>query len=164
MKAAPDTVVKITYELRTEPGGEIVDFADQDSPLTFLCGHQQLLEKFEQNIEGLEEGETFEFNLSPSEGYGEYDEDALITLDRELFGGPDQYGHLLVEGNMIPLRDEQGNQYEGRIASINDTSVVVDMNHPLAGKTLYFTGVILSVRAADPAEIAHGHIHEGNEH
>lgn len=165
MKAAPNTVVKITYELRTEPQGEICDSADRENPLTFLHGHKYLLDKFEKNIEGLAAGEQFRFTLSPDEGYGGYDPEALIKLEKALFAGsPVPQEQLLFVGNVIPLQDQHGNQFEGRITGISETDVQVDMNHPLAGKTLFFSGEVIEVRAAHPEEIAHGHVHEGGHH
>ncbi len=164
MKAAPDTVVKITYELRTEPEGDIFDSADRDNPLTFLHGHKNLLDKFEKNIEGLVAGDQFKFALTPLEGYGDYDLEAMVKLDKSMFAGPTPQPDLLAIGNMIPLQDQHGNQFEGRITNISETEVVVDMNHPLAGKTLYFSGEVLNVREAHPTEIAHGHVHEGGHH
>ncbi|MDZ4845914.1 MAG: peptidylprolyl isomerase [Chitinophagales bacterium] len=165
MKAAFNTVVKITYELRTEPQGEIFDTAGSDNPLTFLHGHGNLLEKFEKNIEGLIAGEQFKFELTAEEGYGEYDFNAIVKVDKAMFAGsPVPQEQLLFVGNVIPLQDQEGNQFEGRVTSISETEVVFDMNHPLAGKTLFFSGEIIEVRAAHPEEIAHRHVHEGGHH
>lgn len=165
MKAAANTVVKISYELRTEPQGEVFDSADRNNPLVFLHGHRNLLDKFEKNIEGLIAGEQFSFELTPLEGYGEYDLNAFAKLDKGMFAGsPVPQEQILFVGNIVPLQDQHGNQFEGRITTISETEVVVDMNHPLAGKTLFFSGEVLEVRAAQPEEIAHGHVHEGGHH
>jgi len=67
MKAAPDRVVKITYELRTEPIGEVKDSADKESPFAFLFGHGNVLDLFEKNLEGKITGDKFRFNLSAEE-------------------------------------------------------------------------------------------------
>lgn len=165
MKAALNTVVKIAYELRTEPEGEIFDSANHENPLTFLHGHKYLLEKFEKNIEGLSAGEKFKFQVAPTDGYGEYDLNAFVKLDKAMFAGsPVPQEQLLFAGNIIPLQDQHGNHFDGRITGISETEVTVDMNHPLAGKTLFFSGEVLEVRAAHPEEIAHGHVHEGGHH
>jgi FKBP-type peptidyl-prolyl cis-trans isomerase SlyD len=73
---------------------------------------------------------------------------------------------MLFEGNIIPMMDQQGNRYEGRVMRVGENSVKMDFNHPLAGKTLYFTGTILDVRNATPDELAHGHVHgpHGHQH
>lgn len=165
MKAALNTVVKVTYELRTEPEGDVFDAAGNDSPLTFLFGHKTLLDRFEKNIEGLVAGNEFKFAIEPAEGYGHYDMESFVKLDKKMFEGSgvpqDQF---LYVGSVIPLADQHGNQFEGKITDISTEQVTVDMNHPLAGKTLYFSGQVIEVREAHPSEIAHGHVHEGGGH
>src|SRR5579862_8203914 len=101
MKAAPDTVVKISYELRTEPNGEVRDFADREAPFAFLFGHNNVLDKFEKNLEGLIAGNRFSFVLTPEEGYGVYDNEAVVELDKNVFAvdGVVQNDMLFV-GNM----------------------------------------------------------------
>lgn len=165
MKAALNTIVKITYELRTEPEGAVFDAADKDSPLTFLFGRKNLLDRFEKNIEGLMAGNQFKFAIKPAEGYGEYDLESFVKLDKKMFEGsgvPQE--QFLFVGSVIPLADQQGNQFEGKITDISGEYVTVDMNHPLAGKTLYFSGEVIEVRQAHPTEIEHGHVHEGGHH
>ena len=165
MKAAPDTVVKITYQLRTEPEGQVMDSADTETPFTFLFGHQNVLEKFEQNLEGLIAGNQFTFTLTPEEGYGEYDNEAVIQLDKSVFSHEGQVmEEMLFVGNIVPLQDQHGNPFQGRIVNIEDNEVVVDLNHPFAGKTLYFSGEVVEVRQAHPVEIEHGHVHEQGDH
>ena len=165
MKAGLNAVVKITYELRTEINGDVVDAANREEPLSFLFGHKNLLDRFEKNLEGLVAGNEFKFEIGPGEGYGEYDLNALLQLDKKMFedsGVPEK--DVLFVGNVIPLQDQNGNHFEGKISGITDEQVTVDMNHPLAGKTLYFSGEILEVRDAHPSEIEHGHTHEGGHH
>jgi FKBP-type peptidyl-prolyl cis-trans isomerase SlyD len=165
MKAAPDTVVKIAYELRTEPNGEIRDSADQDAPFAFLFGHNNVLDKFEKSLEGLVAGNRFNFVLSPEEGYGVYDNEAVVELDKNVFAvdGAVQ-SEMLFIGNVVPLQDQYGNPFQGRIVNITGDKVTVDLNHPFAGKTLHFSGEIIEVREAHPIEIEHGHVHEHGEH
>jgi FKBP-type peptidyl-prolyl cis-trans isomerase SlyD len=164
MKAAPDTVVKIAYELRTEPNGEVRDSATQQSPFSFLFGHNNVLDKFEKSLEGLIAGNQFNFTLSPEEGYGEYDSEAVIQLDKSVFAvdGVEQNDMLFV-GNVVPLQDQHGNPFQGRIVAVGD-KITVDLNHPFAGKTLYFSGNVVEVREAHQVELDHGHVHEHGDH
>jgi FKBP-type peptidyl-prolyl cis-trans isomerase SlyD len=164
MKAAPNTVVKIAYELRTEPTGQVRDSADASQPFAFLFGHGNVLDKFEKNLEGLIAGNQFNFVLAPEEGYGEYDNDAVIQLDKSVFAvdGVEQ-DEMLFVGNVVPLQDQHGNPFQGRIVSIAD-KVTVDLNHPFAGKTLYFSGSVVEVREAHQVELEHGHVHEHGDH
>lgn len=165
MKAAPNTVVKLVYELRTEPNGQVMDAADKDRPFAFLFGHGNVLELFEKNLEGLIAGNQFTFSLTAEEGYGEYDEQAVIQLDKSVFSvdGAVQEDMLFV-GNIVPLQDQFGNPFQGRIVNVTDDKVTVDLNHPFAGKPLLFSGEIIEVREAHPVEIEHGHVHEHGDH
>lgn len=165
MKATQNTVVKLSYELRTEPNGEVMDAAEAAQPFSFLFGHNNVLDKFEKNLEGLIAGNQFQFVLSAEEGYGEYDEQAVVQLDKSVFsveGVPQE--DILFVGNIIPLQDQFGNPFQGRIVNITDNQVTVDLNHPFAGKPLHFSGTIIEVREAHPVEIEHGHVHEHGDH
>ncbi len=165
MKAAKDTVVRLTYELRNEPNGPVVDAADESHPFSFLFGHGNVLDKFEQNLEGLIAGNQFHFELSAEDGYGEYDEQAVIQLEKNIFAvdGVVQDDMLFV-GNIVPLQDQYGNPFQGRIVNIADDKITVDLNHPFAGKPLLFSGSIVEVREAHPVELEHGHVHEHGDH
>ncbi len=165
MKALPNTVVKISYELRNEPQGQIVDSADKENPFSFLFGHGNVLEKFEKNLEGLVAGNQFHFSLTPEEGYGTYDEEAVIQLEKNAFAvdGKVQEEMLFV-GNVVPLQDQNGNPFQGRIVNIILDKVTVDLNHPFAGKPLLFSGEVIEVREPHPVELEHGHVHEHGDH
>ena len=71
---------------------------------------------------------------------------------------------MLFVGNVVPLQDQHGNPFQGRIVAVGDSDVTVDLNHPFAGKTLYFSGELLEVREAHEVEIEHGHVHEHGDH
>ncbi len=165
MQAAQDTVLKITYQLRNEPTGGIVDEATEDAPFSFLFGHQNVLPKFEEHLQGKVAGNQFHFVLSPEDGYGVFEETGVVKLGKEMFMHEGVLQEDVLEiGNVIPLQDQDGNPFQGRVVGVDDTSVIIDLNHPLAGKELHFSGVILDVRAAHPVEIEHGHVHEGGNH
>src|SRR3954463_8519150 len=134
MKAGPNSVVKLTYELRNEPNGQVVDSADKENPFAFLFGHGNVLDLFEKKLEGLIAGNQFNFTLSAEEGYGEYDEQAVIQLDKSVFAvdGKVQEEMLFV-GNVVPLQDQDGNPFQGRVVAVTGDKVTVDLNHPFAG-------------------------------
>ncbi len=165
MKAEKNRVVGIAYQLRTEPQGEIMDSAEEAAPFEFLFGHNNVLELFEANLSGLEAGKEFSFTLSPEQGYGEYETEAVIRLGKEVFtlDGESQEDMIFL-GNMIPLQDQEGNPFQGRIIDIQQDTVDVDLNHPFAGKFLHFSGKVIHVREAHPIEIEHGHVHSGGNH
>jgi FKBP-type peptidyl-prolyl cis-trans isomerase SlyD len=166
MKSTQNSVVKITYQLRTEVNGPIADEANSENPFSFLLGHQNVLPKFEQALTDVQPGDTFQFTLTAEEGYGTHNPEAIVELDANMFAneqGEIQH-EVIAIGNMIPLQDNQGNRYQGVVVSNVDGSVIVDMNHPMAGKTLYFSGSVLDVRMATDEELSHGHVHDGTNH
>ncbi|MBS1524971.1 MAG: peptidylprolyl isomerase [Bacteroidetes bacterium] len=165
MKIAPKHVVSLTYDLYTkqDDGSEgLVESATEEQPLTFLYDAGQMLPKFEENLSDLSTGDTYEFRLSAEDAYGNYDEEAVASLPIEMFKGQDMPG----VGSTLPLQDNHGNRFQGQVVSIAEDSVIVDLNHPMAGQELHFKGVILNVRAATPEELSHGHAHgpDGHHH
>jgi FKBP-type peptidyl-prolyl cis-trans isomerase SlyD len=73
---------------------------------------------------------------------------------------------LLEVGRLLPLTDQEGNQFQGMVAAVADTTVKIDFNHPMAGVDLYFSGKVESIRDADATELEHGHVHgpDGHHH
>ena len=162
-------VVSLTYELKVQnDDGEqdLVETADTNNPMVFLFGASGLPDKFEENLEGKNEGESFSFALEAEEGYGDYDQNALVNIPKNVFevdGKIDD--EMLQEGNYIPMADNAGNHMQGRVMEVGDEEVVMDFNHPLAGMKMFFEGKIVEVREATAEEIAHGHVHgEGGHH
>ena len=162
-------VVSLTYELKIlNDDGEqtLVETADESNPMVFLYGVSGLPEKFEEYLDGKQEGEAFSFSLEAEEGYGEYDDNALVPIPKNVFevdGKIDD--EMLQEGNYIPMADNEGNHMQGRVMKIQGDEVVMDFNHPLAGMKMFFEGKVLSVREATPEEISHGHVHgDGGHH
>jgi FKBP-type peptidyl-prolyl cis-trans isomerase SlyD len=166
MQSTKDHVISISYQLLTEPNGPIADQATAEQPFSFLLGHGNVLPKFEAALTGVSVGDSFEFVLTPTEGYGEIDPEALVALDINMFTNEDgAIAHeMLVVGAVLPLRDNQGNQYRALIKNVDNEHVHVDLNHPMAGKTLYFSGNVIAIREATAEELSHGHVHDGTHH
>lgn len=156
MKIEKNTVVALTYELEVD--GQIVDKCTVERPLDFIHGMGYLLPKFEEEVAGLETGDKFEFTLTPEEGYGVVDPQRIIDLPVEAFS--DQEGNvrhdLLVEGSNITLVNQFGQPVPAKILKVEAKTVKVDVNHPMAGKTLNFKGEIVNVRPATEKEIKEG--------
>ena len=155
MKIEKDKVVVLTYELTVD--GKVADKATEERPLDYIHGNNMLLQKFEQELEGKEPGDSFEFTLTPDEGYGEFDETRLVELSKQAFTIDGKVmEEFLVVGKVIPMMNQDGNVVQGVVHEVKDSSVVMDFNHPMAGKTLCFTGSILSVREATEKELTEG--------
>ncbi|RFZ85423.1 peptidylprolyl isomerase [Mucilaginibacter terrenus] len=163
MKIEPQHVVSLTYDLYTkqEDGSEgLVESATQEQPLTFLFGAGQMIPKFEENLSTLSTGDSYDFHIQAAEAYGEFDEEAVANLPKEMFNGSD----LPQIGEVLPLQDNNGNRFQGQVVSVTEDSVIVDLNHPMAGQDLHFKGEIINVRPATPEELSHGHAHGPDGH
>ena len=143
MKISEKKVVALTYTLTVD--GQVADQTTEDRPLDFIFGMGYLLPKFEENIAG------------NAEGYGEHNPDMIVELPKHVFevDGKIQEG-LLTVGNMIPMMNQQGGVLHGKVHEVKDDSVMMNFNHPMAGKTLNFTGKILTVRDATEQELKEG--------
>lgn len=150
--------VTVGYKLQTvEANGEkvFVEETTTENPLTYLHGVGMMIPKFEEELKGLSVGDKKSFVITPDEGYGQVDPNAIAQLPLEMFN---ESGVPPV-GAMLPLTDDQGNQFRGVVAEVNDNAVVADLNHPMAGKTLEFDVEVINTRLATEEELSHGHAH-----
>ncbi|MCE6992190.1 peptidylprolyl isomerase [Dyadobacter sp. CY323] len=163
MKVEKNNVVALIYSLSipdAEGEVDVVEVVSEDDPMYFIQGISGLPEGFESQIEGLSAGDTFEFTVTAEEGYGEYDEEAVVELPKAVFQTDDvNQDELLQIGNIIPMTNEDGERMHGQVVEIKDDIVLMNFNHPLAGKEMFFSGQIISVRPATAEEISHGHVH-----
>lgn len=156
-------VVGIAYNLSIpDVDGEmnLVEVVNESDPMYFIYEMSGLPEKFEEQLAGLSEGSTFDFTIDPEEGYGDFDPEAVVELPKSLFimEGVEQ-DELLTIGNVIPMTNEDGERLQGQVIEVNDDQVIMDFNHPLAGKSMSFAGKVLSIREATQSELEHGHVH-----
>jgi len=166
MKVGNQKVVSLTYELReNDAQGELIQKVDAGRPFVYLFGVGGLLPKFEQNLEGLSQGDSFSFGMTAAESYGEHTEEAILQLEKSIFEIDGKVeDDLLTIGNQITMQDNHGNPIDGIVLEVSEDSVLMDFNHPLAGMDLHFTGTILEVREATDDEVAHGHAHGPHGH
>jgi FKBP-type peptidyl-prolyl cis-trans isomerase SlyD len=159
-------VVRLTYELRDAGNDTLIEKVEKEQPFTFLYGVGGLVEEFETNLANLKVGDSFDFKIKSENAYGSIDETAVVDIPKEAFMIDGKLQDDMLEvGNVLPMRDNDGNFLQGRITGLTDSAVLMDFNHPLAGKDLHFKGEILEVRAATAEEIDHGHVHgEGGHH
>ena len=175
MKIQKNKVVAVSYELEVE--GKIADKAGSEAPLEYIHGTGMLLPKFEASLDGKVAGDPFEFTLTPEEGYGTYNPNYLVKLPMEAFVVDGRtVTELLVVGRTLPMLNSEGQVVQGTIAAVDDKTVTMDFNHPMAGKTLHFTGKVEAVRDASEKELTEGlhgeylpkegcgHCHGGNCH
>lgn len=155
MKADLNKVVAVSYELEVE--GSIADKATSESPLEYIHGTGMLIPKFEANVAGKEPGDGFDFILSPEEGYGTYEPELRVAIPKDAFQIDGVIREdLLKIGNIIPMLNSEGQVVRGMVAAVGTETVTMDFNHPMAGKTLHFTGKVEAVRDATEKELTEG--------
>ena len=157
MEVAKNTVVALTYEL-LDADGKVVEKTEE--PIEYLHGgYQGIFPLVEKALAGKSPGESCRVRLEPDDAFGEYDAELVHLEPRSKF--PDSVG--------------VGMQFEGRgaesgatliytVTDVAEDKVVVDGNHPLAGRTLHFSCTVDAVRPATQEEISHGHVHGAHGH
>lgn len=157
MKISTNKFVALSYDLNVGEGEEreLMERATTEAPLEFIYGTGSMLEAFEKNLDNLAEGDSFDFVLSPEQGYGEYDDEHVVDLPRNIFEVDGELNtEVIFEGNTVPMMDSNGNRLNGSVVAVKEDVVTMDFNHPLAGETLNFSGKVLTVRESTPEEIA----------
>ena len=153
-----DLVVAIDYSLRVD--GEIIDESSEQEPLEYLQGHQNIIPGLEREMLGMKIGESKEVEVSPEEGYGKADPEAMMEVPKNQF--PD---HIPAEvGTELQVENENGDPVYARIDKVENNIVTLNFNHPLAGKKLHFTVKVLALREPNPEELDHGHVHGHGHH
>ena len=148
-------VVEFCYELEVD--GTVVDKTTKERPLDYIHGTGSLLPKLEAHIEGMGPGAKFDVVISPADGYGEVDPSRIIDLPKTAFEVNGEIREdLLVPGNTIPMMNSMGGVIPGVVIEVTSDTVKMDLNHQMAGKTLHFTGEILTVREATEKELTEG--------
>ncbi len=155
LSVAKDVVVGLAYTLYVENAVE--DSAPASAPLEYIHGHGNLIAGLEKALEGMKVGDKKNVTVEPEEAYGEYDPDNVVNLERSLF--PD--GFPIEKGRMVALQDDEGHHIHSYIAEFTDDTVTVDLNPPMAGKTLVFDCEIVSLRPGTAEEIEAGSLDFG---
>lgn len=155
LAVADGLVVSLAYVLRLDDGEEI-DSAENDDPLVYLHGAQNIIPGLEQALTGLKVGDARKVSVNPEDAYGDVDPEAYELVPYDAFPGDID----LEEGMELHMIDnETGRQMEAYISELRDDGALLDLNHPLAGETLHFEVEIVGLRRATTDEIAHGHAH-----
>ncbi len=157
MKITANKFVAVTYDLNVGEGEEreLMEKAVPEAPLKFIFGTGAMLPAFEKALSGLAVGEKFNFSLAPADAYGEYVEEHVIDLPKNIFMVDGKFdAEMVTEGSTLPMMDANGNQLMGSVLEVKDDVVVMDFNHPLAGETLHFEGEVIDVHEPTAEEVA----------
>lgn len=149
--------IAVSYKLYTEKDGEreLTEIASKENPFAFISGFGIALDEFEKQVEGLPTGAEFDFTIDKKDAYGEFFDERVVELERSVFEIDGKFDDEHVKVNaMLPMQNEQGDQFVARVKDISDNKVTLDLNHPLAGKSLNFVGTIVENRDATEQEIS----------
>lgn len=153
MTVEDDRVVSLDYTLKVDGG--VVDKSEENDPIQFIQGHGQIIPGLEKQLYGMSIGESKNVVVPPAEGYGEADSSAYAEIPRAEFPP-----HIPLEtGVALQLRDKDGDMLDAYIVEVRDDNVVLNFNHPLAGKELHFSVTVVDLRDATEEELSHGHVH-----
>ena len=140
IKVSTGTKVSIEYSFKLE-NKSVVDTNVGSEPLTFIQGSHELLPALENELEGMTIGESKQITVSPEEGYGLVDKNAVIELDKEQFSQDE-----LEIGTVLQSLNSDGQPIYAQVAEIKEKTVLLDFNHPLASKTLFFDIKVLDIQ------------------
>lgn len=149
--------ITVAYKLFAILDGrkEMLEEAPAAHPFQFITGMGYTLDRFEKEIEQLHEGDHFAFTIPCAEAYGEREEENVHVVSKTMFTLPNgQFdSENIYPGNIIMLNDQEGNRFYANVGEITEDKVVLDLNHPHAGKDLTFEGQVIEMRPATNEEI-----------
>ncbi len=157
LKVDDGVVVSMHYTLHVD--GQLVDASSESKPLQFIQGMGHIIPGLEHELYDMRIGDHKSVRVAAKDGYGEVDEAAFMDVPRGSFPA----NVPLDPGTELQLQDRNGHPVYARIQAVSPEVIRLNMNHPLAGKTLDFDVTIASMRPATEEEVAHGHVHTGGQ-
>ncbi len=156
MEKENNKFIAVAYKLYSLADGKetLIEEAPADRPFVFITGFGITLDAFENGVEDLPKGEQFTLNIECEEAYGERVEERVIDLNKEIFTINGHFDHdNIYKDAVVPLQNEDGNRFMGRVLDVTEDTVKMDLNHPLAGLDLLFKGEIVENREATNEEV-----------
>ena len=154
---AENKYITVAYKLFAPMQGnerELIEEATTERPFQFISALGMTLDAFEAQIAPLAPGAEFDIKLSQEDAYGPFVPEAVQKVPASIFminGKIDT--RYIYEGAVVPLQNADGERFNGTITEITEKEITVDLNHPLAGKTLIFMGEVVDSREATKEEI-----------
>ena len=124
--------VSVHYVGTLDDGSKFDSSRDRGTPLDFTCMAGQMIPGFDIAVRDMEVGQTVNIRIEPKDAYGERDENAMMPVPRRMLQGEP------IAGAQVMLMSPQGQPVPAVIASFDDEKIILDMNHPMAGKALNF--------------------------
>ncbi len=158
MQIEAQKVVTLNYTL-TDNEGKVLDQSD-DGTFAYLHGASNIIPGLENALVGKTKGEAMDVAVEPADGYGESDPAKTQTVPRSMFPEDAE----IEAGMQFHAEGPNGETLVVNVARVEEDSIVVDGNHPLAGVALNFAVEIIDVREATAEELEHGHVHGEHGH
>jgi FKBP-type peptidyl-prolyl cis-trans isomerase SlyD len=157
---ADDAVVTFHYKL-SDAEGSVTESSEPASPVVYMHGHNNIVPGLETEMTGKKSGDKFTATVAPDKGYGERNPNAIQRVPVKHLATKGPYA----AGQMVAVQTRDGLR-QAQVVKVGHFNVDLDLNHPLAGKTLTFEIEVVGVRDATAEELAHGHAHgpEGHGH
>lgn len=152
------SVVSMHYTLKDDEG-IVLDSSEGREPLVYLQGAGNIIPGLEKQLEGKTTGDKVQATVGPEEGYGTRQQELIQQVPKDQFPKDEP----LAVGMQFSLQMDHGPMI-ATITEVAEEHATIDMNHPLADKTLHFDVEIVEVRVANPDEKAHGHVHGPGGH
>ena len=131
-------VISLEYTVKLEDG-QVVDTNVGSDPLKYTQGANQIIRGVESAVEGMEVGQAKQAVVPPVEGYGDADPNAFAEVPKE------KLPREIEVGTQLHGKDATGREIRPVVSAIKDETVLLDFNHPLAGKTLYFDLKVVNI-------------------
>ena len=157
MEIKNQLVASIHYTLKDDEG-TVIDSSEGQAPLDYIHGAQNIVPGLEKELTGKQVGDKFHVVVAPEEGYGEYDASLVQAVPRSMFSGVDD----IEVGMEFHAQTQQGMQVV-EVVEVEEDTITINGNHPLAGKTLNFDIEVTAIREATADELAQGHLHKPDQ-
>lgn len=152
MQISENCAVFIHYTL-SDDSGEQIDSSSGQEPLSYVHGANSLIPGLEKALAGKSEGEQVQVTVPPEEAFGEVNPELVQSVPKQAFEGVDE----VKPGMQFGIQGPGGQTHRVTVNEVHDETVLIDGNHPLAGKVLHFDVSVEQVREATAEEIAQGH-------
>ena len=156
MKIEKNTAVTLRYKV-SDSKGKLLD--ESSEPMVYLHGgYENIFPKVETALDGQMSGYSLSLDLAAEDAFGLRDESLVQTIPKT------QFPPGVKVGGQLQAQGEDGQSQVFTVMKIKGSQVILDGNHPHAGKALHFAATVTDVRVASEEEIAHGHVHGEHGH
>jgi peptidylprolyl isomerase len=142
LKAKKGDTISVHYT-GTFEDGKVFDSSEGKLPLQFEVGKGEVIKGFDDAVLGMDVNEEKEITIKPEEAYGKREEKLVQHVPRAVFG---ENAYKLKAGVVLGLKDPSGRTINASVADVSEDKVTLDLNHPLAGKTLKFKIKVVEIK------------------